>query len=173
MSTLQGCILHERGSQHNAPLRMSLRARAYFGSKHLDLWWDKGKVWWPTIITSNSTHLHYFPSLLWNSGHITPQAYTLKSTEFRDLPPGIGDKGRAEGLPNFRYGESVAPDLCGCHLTYSWDLDLLWRPGAEAWRSAIPSLDVVRWIPWNISRIQLLKNSPKKEPIITNIDRTI
>lgn len=67
----------------------------------------------------NPTHINYFPSLLWSSGHITPQAYNLKSTEFRDLPPGIRDKGRAEGLPNFRYRERVAQDLCGCHLS-SW-----------------------------------------------------
>lgn len=83
-------------------LQMSLPARACCGARNLGLWWDKRQDWWPTIITSNPTHLHYFPSLLWNSGHIAPQAYNLKSTEFRDLLPGIRGKGRAEGLPNFR-----------------------------------------------------------------------
>lgn len=98
---------------------------AYFINKNLGLWWDKHKDWWSTTITSSSTHLNYFPSLLWNSGHITPQAHNLKSTEFRDLPPDFRDKGRAEGLPNFRYKESVAQDLCGCHLQYSWDFDFI------------------------------------------------
>lgn len=84
----------------------------------------------PTI-TSNSTHLNYFPSLLWNSGYITPQSYNLQSTEFRDLPPGARDKSRAESLPNLRHREK-AQGLCGCHLKYPWDSDFILESIAEA-----------------------------------------
>ena len=114
----------KKRKKDNVPLHLHCEG-AYFNNKNLGLWWDKHKDWWSTTITSSSTHLNYFPSLLWNSGHITPQAYNLKSTEFRDLPPDFRDKGRAEGLPNFRYKENVAQDLCGCHLKYSWDFDFI------------------------------------------------
>lgn len=65
----------------------------------------------PITITSYSTHLNYFPSLLWNSGNIILRAYNLKSTEFMDLPPDVRYKGRAVSLPSFRYKEKSLRSL--------------------------------------------------------------
>lgn len=72
----------------------------------------------PITVTSYSTHLNYFPSLLWNSGNIILRAYNLKSTEFMDLPPDVRYKRRAVSLPNFRYKEKNGSEVYCCHLKY-------------------------------------------------------
>lgn len=99
--------------------------------------------------------------------------YNLKSTEFRDLPPGVRDKGRAEGLPNFRYRDNVAQDLCGCHLKRPWDLDFILEATSRGLVNCCSKLgcgymDYSGFAPRNNGRNQLLKDRLKKEPIINN-----
>lgn len=98
----------------------------------------------PPITKAAQLTLTTFQAFFWNSGHITPQAHNLKSTEFRTCHLISWDKGRAEGLPNFRYKESVAQDLCGCHLQYSWDFDFI----LEAMRAEAAQVKCCQSLMW-------------------------